>query len=99
TLDTSLGTGGAVTPLLTTSRAGGVRTAQMILSPTQEFPRDSLATRVVAVQVNAPAQTGSQPGRGRLIVVGSADFASDRYLRGGETGGVFAQNRVDCLDP
>jgi ABC-2 type transport system permease protein len=96
-IDTSLGTGGAVTPLLTTSRAGGVRTTQMILSPTQEFPRDSLATRVVAVQVNAPAQTGSQPGHGRLIVVGSADFASDRYLRGGETGVVFVQNAVDWL--
>ena len=30
-------------------------------------------------------------------MVGSADFASDRYVRGGETGVVFVQNAVDWL--
>ena len=32
-----------------------------------------------------------------MVVVGSADFASDRYVRGGEGGAVFVQNAVDWL--
>jgi ABC-type uncharacterized transport system involved in gliding motility auxiliary subunit len=97
TIDTSLGPHATITPLFETSRAGGVRTAEMILSPTQQFSRDSLARRLLAVQITPPAQGGSPGARGRLIVVGSADFASDRYLRGGEASVVFVQNAVDWL--
>jgi ABC-type uncharacterized transport system involved in gliding motility auxiliary subunit len=97
TIDTSQARHGTVTPLFTTSRAGGVRAAEMFLSPTQQFSRDSLARRVLAVQVNAAAQGGSPGAHGRLIVVGSTDFASDRYLRGGDASVVFVQNAVDWL--
>jgi ABC-2 type transport system permease protein len=97
TIDTSQAPNGTVTPILTTSRAGGVRATEMFLSPTQQFSRDSLAPRVLAVQVNAPAKAGSPGGHGRLIVVGSADFASDHYLRGGDASVVFVQNAVDWL--
>lgn len=97
TIDTSRASPGTVTPLLTTSRAGGVSTGQALLNPSQQFPRDSLMRRVVAVQVSRPQKEGSPGARGRLIVVGSADFASDRYLRGGETSVVFVQNAVDWL--
>jgi ABC-type uncharacterized transport system involved in gliding motility auxiliary subunit len=90
TIDTSQAPPGTVTPLFTTSRAGGVRTGQVFLNPSQEFSRDSLARRLVAVQVNVAS-------KGRLIVVGSADFASDRYLRGGEASVIFVQNAVDWL--
>ena len=53
TIDTSVGPHAAVTPLFETSRAGGVRTAEMVLSPTQQFGRDSLARRLLAVQVDS----------------------------------------------
>jgi len=97
TVDTSQAPHGTVTPLLMTSRAGGVRAAQALLNPTQEFSRDSLTQRVLAVQVGPPEKEGS-PGPGtRLIVVGSSDFASDRYARGGETSVLFVQNAVDWL--
>jgi len=97
TIDTSQAPRGTVAPLFTTSRAGGVRTAQVFLNPTQEFSRDSLAPRLLAVQVTPPTTGGSPGARGRVIVVGSADFASDRYVRGGNTSVVFVQNAVDWL--
>jgi ABC-type uncharacterized transport system involved in gliding motility auxiliary subunit/ABC-type transport system involved in multi-copper enzyme maturation permease subunit len=97
TIDTAQAPHGTVTPLFTTSRAGGVRAAQVFLSPTQQFSRDSLARRVLAVQVSPPATGGPSGAHGRLIVVGSADFASDRYLRGGDASVVFVQNAVDWL--
>jgi ABC-type uncharacterized transport system involved in gliding motility auxiliary subunit len=97
TVDTSQAPHGTVTPLLTSSRAGGVRVAEMFLSPTQQYSRDSLARRLLAVQVNPPAKGGSAAAHGRLIVVGSTDFASDRYLRGGDASVVFVQNAVDWL--
>jgi ABC-type uncharacterized transport system involved in gliding motility auxiliary subunit len=95
TVDTAHAAPGSVTPLLTTSRAGGARHDQMVLSPTQQFSRDSLAPRLLAVQVTPQRAPGAP--RGRLIVVGSADFASDRYLRSGDAGLVFVQNAVDWL--
>jgi ABC-type uncharacterized transport system involved in gliding motility auxiliary subunit/ABC-type transport system involved in multi-copper enzyme maturation permease subunit len=95
TIDTSKATPQVVTALLTTSRAAGVREATMLLSPTQQFSRDSLARRLLAVQVNGRAAT--PPRRGRLVVVGSSDFAGDRYARNGEAGLVFVQNAVDWL--
>jgi ABC-type uncharacterized transport system involved in gliding motility auxiliary subunit len=97
TIDTSQAPHGTVTPLFTTSRAGGVRTSTVFLNPTQEFSRDSLARRVLAVQV-APAATGpTAAGHARLIVVGSADFVADHYLRAGDASLVFVQNAVDWL--
>jgi ABC-type uncharacterized transport system involved in gliding motility auxiliary subunit len=95
TVDTTPAAPVTVTPLLTTSRAGGSLREQMVLSPTQQFSRDSLMSRLVAVQVAPRAGPGSP--RGRLIVVGSTDFVSDRYLRNGEAGLVFVQNAVDWL--
>jgi ABC-2 type transport system permease protein len=97
TIDTAQARHGTLTALFTTSRAGGVRAAEVFLSPTQQFSRDSLARRVLAVQVNAPATGGFPGAHGRLIVVGSADFASDRYVRGGDASVVFVQNAVDWL--
>ena len=58
-IDTTLGPRGTVTPLLTSSDAAGLRKDEMILSPTQQFGRDSLARRLLAVQV-APTAQGAQ---------------------------------------
>jgi ABC-2 type transport system permease protein len=95
TIDTSKATPRTLTPLLTTSRAGGMRESTMMLSPTQSWSRDSLARRLLAVAINPGAAT---PGkRGRLVVVGSSDFVGDRYARNGEAALVFVQNAVDWL--
>ena len=92
TIDTTGAPAGTVTPLFTTSRAGGVRQQEALLQPSQPFPRDSLARRLLAVQVNPGAKQ-----RGRVVVVGTADFASDRYARNGEGAMVFVQNAIDWL--
>jgi len=96
TIDTAGAAAGTVTPLLVTSRAAGVRQQEMLLQPSQPFRRDSLARRLLAVQVN-PGANPSAKARGRVVVVGSSDFAGDRYTRGGEPSAVFVQNAVDWL--
>lgn len=102
TIDTTHAESGTVTPLFTTSRAGGARDNEMFLNPTQAFSRDSLKRRLVAVAVNPQAQKqGGKPApaprRGRIVVVGTADFAADRYARNGPEAAVFVQNAVDWL--
>jgi ABC-type uncharacterized transport system involved in gliding motility auxiliary subunit/ABC-type transport system involved in multi-copper enzyme maturation permease subunit len=97
TIDTSHAPHGSVIPLFMTSRAAGVRATEMLLAPTQQFSRDSLARRVLAVQVNGSAKGASAGTHGRLVVVGSADFASDRYLRDGDASVIFVHNAVDWL--
>lgn len=109
-IDTSGAARGTVTPLFLTSRAAGVEQQESLLSPQQDFPRQNLAPRVLAVLVNpgaaAPAARsaagGDPPGdpsppRGRLVVVGDEDFASDRYVQNEPGNGVFVQNAVDWL--
>jgi len=96
-IDTSQASPGTVTPLFTTSRAGGVRTSEVFLNPTQQFSRDSLARRLLAVQIKPAAKGGSPGAHGRLIVMGSADFAADHYVRAGDASLVFMQNAVDWL--
>src|SRR5438445_133669 len=97
TIDTTGAAPGSVTPLLATSRAGGLQEVTAFLTPAREFPRDSLARRLLAVQVNPLARDTAPPLRGRLVVVGSADFASDRYAGNSPENVVFALNAVDWL--
>ncbi|PYP21285.1 MAG: hypothetical protein DMD53_07260 [Gemmatimonadetes bacterium] len=97
TIDTTGAAPGSVTPLLATSRAGGLQQVTAFLTPAREFPRDSLARRLMAVQVNPLARDTAPPLRGRLVVVGSADFASDRYAGNSPENVVFALNAVDWL--
>src|SRR2546430_3530939 len=44
-----------------------------------------------------PAATSGAAPRGRVVVVGSADFASDRYARNSPTNIVLVQNALDWL--
>jgi len=97
-IDTARATPGTVTPLFITSRAGGVQQTTAFLDPAREFARDSLRSRVVAVLVQ-PAARDTAPGapRGRLVIVGSSDFASDRYAQNSPENLVFVQNAIDWL--
>ncbi|HYT05517.1 MAG TPA: Gldg family protein [Gemmatimonadales bacterium] len=97
-LDTSRAMPGVLTPLLVTSRAGGVQETTAMLDPTREFRRDSLRSRLVALLANPPARdTARGVPHGRLVVVGSSDFASDRYARNSPDNLVFVQNAIDWL--
>ena len=88
----------SVTPLLVTSRAGGVQQTTAFIEPGSQLSRDSLRPRVVAALATLPPPPtpGAAP-RGRVVVVGSADFASDRYARNSPTNIVLVQNAIDWL--
>ncbi|HKW42178.1 MAG TPA: GldG family protein, partial [Gemmatimonadales bacterium] len=92
-----------VTPLFVTSRASGLEQTTAFLDPGQQFSRDSLKSRTVAVLVNplagatAKATPLPPPARGRLVVVGSGDFASDRYARNSPENLLLVLNSVDWL--
>ena len=87
----------SVTPLLVTSRAGGVQQTTAFIEPGSQLSRDSLRPRVVAALATLPAATSGAAPRGRVVVVGSADFASDHYARNSPTNIVLVQNAIDWL--
>ena len=87
----------SVTPLLVTSRAGGVQQTTAFIEPGSQLSRDSLRPRVVAALATLPATTSGAAPRGRVVVVGSADFASDHYARNSPTNLVLVQNAIDWL--
>ncbi len=89
-IDTT-GAQGAVTPLLVTSSYAGVASGQAMIDPNQEFPSTNLAKRVLAVQV-VP-----KTGKTRLVVLGTAIFASDEFLRRSPENLGFALNAIDWL--
>src|SRR3989441_11364925 len=72
TIDTTGAAPGSVTPLLATSRAGGLQQVTAFLTPAREFPRDSLARRLLAVQGNPLAPRPRPPLPGPLVVGGPA---------------------------
>lgn len=104
-IDTAGARPGTVVPLFVTSKAAGVKASEVFLEPTQQFSTDSLAPRVLAVQVNPLAGSGenadsaaAEPGgRGRLVVIGNEDVVADRNVRNAPENLAFALNSVDWL--
>jgi ABC-type uncharacterized transport system involved in gliding motility auxiliary subunit len=96
-LDTSAAAAGTVTALAVSSQAAGVSVRETLLDPQQDFPTDSLAPRLLAVMVNPLAGTDTGAPRGRVVVVGNDEFASDRHVRSAPENLVFALNAVDWL--
>src|SRR4029453_3746565 len=95
TIDTTGAAKGTITPLFVSSRAGGAFTAMTSVAPSQDFPQNDLKPRLLAAMV-APADTG-KGARGRLVVVGSLDFATDRFVRSAPENLAFTLNAVDWL--
>ena len=95
TIDTTGAAKGTVTPLLVSSRATGTYTTATTIAPTQDFPQADLKSRLLGAVV-APADSGGK-ARGRIAVVGSLDFASDRFVRTAPENLAFALNAVDWL--
>jgi ABC-type uncharacterized transport system involved in gliding motility auxiliary subunit/ABC-type transport system involved in multi-copper enzyme maturation permease subunit len=92
TIDTSKA-GGRVTPLLVTSRAGGRLTDRAPIDPMQTWPEGDLGTRIVAAAVQGDSGTS----RGRAVVIGSSEFASDRFVRRAPDNLALVLNAVDWL--
>jgi ABC-type uncharacterized transport system involved in gliding motility auxiliary subunit len=74
-----------------------VQETTAMLDPSQEFRRDSLRPRLLAALLSPAAQGAVSATHGRLVIVGSPDFASDRYAQNTPENVVFVQNAVDWL--
>jgi ABC-type uncharacterized transport system involved in gliding motility auxiliary subunit len=97
TIDTSGAAKGTLTPLLGSSQATGTFTNMTTIAPTQDFPQTELRHQLLAVMVTPPAATEADKPRGRLVVVGSLDFATDRFVRSAPENLAFTLNAVDWL--
>jgi len=87
-----------VTPLFVTSRAGGAQETMVFLDPSRPFSRDSLRRRLVGLLASrAGSDSAKGAPRGRLVVVGTSDFAGDRYARNSPENVVFVENAIDWL--
>jgi ABC-type uncharacterized transport system involved in gliding motility auxiliary subunit len=95
TIDTTGAAKGTVTPLFVSSRAGGAFTAMTSVAPSQDFPQKDLKPRLLAAMVS-PGDT-TKGARGRLVVVGSLDFATDRFVHSAPENLAFTLNAVDWL--
>lgn len=84
-----------VMPLVMSSRTAGVAEGDINLSPNRDFPPVDLKPRVLAAAV-MPADSGDGP-RGRIVVVGNMEFATDRYASSATENAVFALNAIDWL--
>jgi len=111
-VDTSGAAPGSITPLFVTSDAGGVEEGQAYVDPRRtDFPQDSLSSRLVGVMVNpaAAADDGSESEaeeaeeaapeapRGRLVVIGNGEMATDNWVRNAPQNVTFVLNSVDWL--
>ena len=94
TIDTTGAAKGTVTPLFISSRAGGAFTGMTSVAPSQDFPQADLKPRLLAAMV-APAD--SSRSKGRVVVVGSLDFATDRFVRSAPENLAFTLNAIDWL--
>jgi ABC-type uncharacterized transport system involved in gliding motility auxiliary subunit len=96
-IDTTHAAKGSITPLLVSTRAAGVMQGSVMLTPQQDFARTNLATRIFAVAVSPPAGAAAPAPKGRLIVIGDDDFATDNYSQNQAANIVFVENAIDWL--
>src|SRR5207245_11525918 len=86
------------TPRLVSHVVGFVQYTTVFLYLTRTSCRDSLLRRLVSL-LASPVRPDTAKGapRGRVVVVGAGDFASDRYARNSPENIVFVENAVDWL--
>ncbi len=97
TIDTTGAAKGTVVPLLTSSPATGTFTSVTTIAPAQDFPQANLSPRLLAAAVSEGPQPAEGRPRGRVIVVGSLDFTTDRFVRNAPDNLAFTLNAVDWL--
>jgi ABC-type uncharacterized transport system involved in gliding motility auxiliary subunit/ABC-type transport system involved in multi-copper enzyme maturation permease subunit len=91
TIDTSKAPKGSVTPLLVTSTAAGTFTDPTSIDPRSDFPRTKLGRQLLGVMAT------SKGGRGRAVVIGSSDFATDRFVQAAPENLALVLNAIDWL--
>jgi ABC-type uncharacterized transport system involved in gliding motility auxiliary subunit/ABC-type transport system involved in multi-copper enzyme maturation permease subunit len=96
-IDTTGAATRTITPLFTTSRAGGSSTGETMIDPNRDFPQTDLKVRLLAVQGEARKAANDRTSAGRVVVIGDATFASDRSARGAPENVALAVNAVDWL--
>jgi ABC-type uncharacterized transport system involved in gliding motility auxiliary subunit len=84
-----------VTPLLMSSRVAGIAEGDIDLRPERQYPPVDLKPRILGLSVQ-PGDSGSGP-RGRIVLVGNMEFATDRYASSATENAVFALNAIDWL--
>ena len=89
--------GTVVTPLFVSSPAAGISAGPTFLDPQRQFATDSLGPRLVATMVVPPASPDTSAPHGRLVLIGNADFVSDRYVQQAPENLLFVLNAVDWL--
>ena len=98
TIDTTGAAKGTLTPLLGSSQATGTFTNVTTIAPTQDFPQTELQPAAAGGDGDASARRRSAgKPRGRVVVVGSLDFATDRFVRTAPENLAFTLNAVDWL--
>ncbi|MGH7527328.1 MAG: Gldg family protein [Gemmatimonadales bacterium] len=97
TIDTTGAAKGTVVPLLTSSPATGTFTSVTTIAPAQDFPQANLSPRLLAAAVSGGPKPVEGRPRGRVIVVGSLDFTTDRFVRNAPENLAFTLNAVDWL--
>jgi ABC-2 type transport system permease protein len=95
-LDLSGADPNTVTPLLATSQFGGIFNGPFPLDPTFDWQRVTSEPRpsIVAAAVLPRGTTGTG---GRIVLVGDADFLTNRFLAANQDNVAFARNAVDWL--
>lgn len=79
--------------VLKTSPDAGVQTDAFNITPDQQFSTRGLKSRLAGV-----ALTAVGPGkRGRIVVVGDADFVTDQFAKNSPENMSFAANSIDWL--
>jgi ABC-type uncharacterized transport system involved in gliding motility auxiliary subunit len=96
-IDTTSAPTRSITPLFTTSRAGGRATGETMIDPNRNLPQTDLAVRLLAVQVAAKKAPADSASAGRVVVIADPDFAGDRNARGAPENLALALNAVDWL--
>jgi ABC-type uncharacterized transport system involved in gliding motility auxiliary subunit/ABC-type transport system involved in multi-copper enzyme maturation permease subunit len=92
TIDTTKAPRGTITPLLLTSDGAGTFTGPTSIDPRSTFPRSDLARRLLGVEVVSKGGAG-----GRAVVIGSSDFATDRFVHGAPENLALTLNAIDWL--
>jgi ABC-type uncharacterized transport system involved in gliding motility auxiliary subunit/ABC-type transport system involved in multi-copper enzyme maturation permease subunit len=92
TIDTTKAAPGTITPLLLTSDAAGALTGPTSIDPGSSFPRTGLGRRLLGVVAVPKGGAG-----GRAVVIGSTEFATDRFVRGAPENLALALNAIDWL--
>jgi ABC-type uncharacterized transport system involved in gliding motility auxiliary subunit/ABC-type transport system involved in multi-copper enzyme maturation permease subunit len=97
TIDTTKAARGTVTPLLATSKAAGTFANATSIDPRSDFPRANLDRKLLGVLVTGKDSARGPGKRSRAVVVGSSDFASDRFVQFAPENLALALNAVDWL--